>query len=404
MAGHRGNGVSDPRPDDGWPVPPVAALVGEAAARAGGWSGELPFTTTLALLLDSCRRTAALNGTGAMVLRKAAVRRLRNLALLLAHVEACPDAAATPLPAPLVVTGLPRTGTTLLHNLLALDPTHRVLRLWEALHPVPPAGDGPSEADLRAQAARWLDAFYDLVPEFRAIHPATPDGPEECDALLQNSFASQHFDDMFDARDYSAWLATASLDEEYRHYALQLRVLTTSSPPGTTWALKSPSHLGHLDALRRALPGGTVLQCHRRPREAVASYASLILAVRRPYSDAASPVVAGRQALLRAASAMERALAVRRAAASDEGFVDVSYPRLAADPVATVRDVYERLGRSLDPEAEAAMRRWAEANPQHKHGPHRYDLARFGLTEAEVDDAFAAYVARFAPFLEAGPE
>lgn len=85
-------------------------------------------------------------------------------------------------------------------------------------------------------------AFYNLVPEFRTIHPATPDGPEECDALLQNSFASQHFDDMFDARDYSAWLATAGLDEEYRHYALQLRVLTASSPTDTTWALKSPSH------------------------------------------------------------------------------------------------------------------------------------------------------------------
>lgn len=110
--------------------------------------------------------------------------------------------------------------------------------------------------------------------------------------------------------------------------------------------------------------------------------------MRRSYSDAASPAVAGRQALVRASTAMERALAVRRAAGSDDGFVDVSYPRLAADPVATVGDVYARLGRSPDPDAEEAMRRWAVANPQHKHGPQATTWP---------------YVDRFAPFLEAGP-
>jgi len=373
----------------------IAALVDEAAARAGPWPGEVPFADTLELLVDSCEATGSLNAVGAQVLHKAAVRHLRNLRQLQGHIDDNPGIADRRIESPVVVTGLPRTGTTLLHNLLALDPAHRVLRFWEALHPVPPGGDDPgaSAAALQAQAGRWLDAFYRLIPEFRAIHRATATGPEECDALLQNSFASQHFDDMFDAERYSAWLATAPLLHEYRHYALQLKVLTSTTSP-RTWALKSPSHLGHVDALLDALPGATVVICHRHPRQAVASYASLIHALRRTYSDVASPGAVGRQALERTATAMRRALDVRDAIGGT-AFVDVPYPALVRDPVATLREVYERLGRPLGNETEERIRQWAVANPQHQHGPHPYDPARFGLTDAAVDAAFAPYLERF---------
>jgi hypothetical protein len=376
----------------------VPDLVEEAAARAGASPGHLPFTENLELLVSSSLRTGRLNGTGVKVLHKAALRHLRNLCYLQAYVDAHPDTPRRGLPGAVVVTGLPRTGTTLLHNLLSLDPATRFLRLWEALHPVPPGPDGPSVEALQAQAEGWLDAFYRIVPEFRAIHPATPSGPEECDALLQNTFASQHFDDMFDAEEYSAWFATAPMAGEYEHYALQLRALSAASPPGTRWALKSPSHLGHLDALLDALPGCRVLVCHRDPRQAVASYASLIFAVRRPYTDEASPAVVGRQALQRASTAMRRALEVRDRAGGAP-FVDVSYPELSRDPVATVQALYRQLGRSLDGEVEERMRQWVGENPRHKHGAHRYDLARFGLAEAEVDAAFAPYVERFASAL-----
>ena len=372
----------------------VAALAEEAAERTGPWPAEVPFAGTLGLLVDSCLRTGNLNATGVQVLHRAAVRHLRNLRYLQDHVEAHPDILARPLVSPVVVTGLPRTGTTLLHNLLALDPDHRVLRFWEALHPVPPGGSGPDAEALQAQAQRWLDAFHRLVPEFEAIHRATFDGPEECDALLQNSFASQHFDDMFDAHEYSDWLTTAPLIAEYEHYALQLRVLSTADATDTTttrhrtWALKSPSHLGHLDALFAALPGATVVMCHRHPRQAVASYASLIAALRRAYSDTVSPEAIGRQALDRGATAMQRALVARDGAA----VIDVSYEAMMGDPVGVVGAVYERLGRPYHPEEVA---RWAAAHPQHQHGPHRYDLARFGLTDDDVDRAFAPYLERY---------
>jgi hypothetical protein len=345
-------------------------------------TAALPFQENLRLLVDSCRD---LNQTGRLVLEKGAARHQRNLGDLQEYVGQHPEVIERRLDGAVVVTGLPRTGTTLLHNLLALDPAHRALRFWEALHPTP---GGPSPQELQAQAQRWLEAFYRLVPGFRAIHGATPDGPEECDALLQNTFASQHFDDMFEAPEYSAWLAEAPLTEEYAHYALQLRVLTTS---GRRWALKSPSHLGHLDALADALPGVTVVLCHRHPREAVASYASLIHTLRRAYSDDVSPADVGRQALTRTVTAMRRAVAVR----DRLHVVDVDYRELVRDPAATVRRIYRGLGRSLEPSVEAQVSAWASEHPQHQHGPHRYDLAGFGLTGDEVDAAFGSYVDRF---------
>ena len=373
----------------------VPELIGEAAERAGPWVGDVPFVENLTLLVRSCLETGGLNDTGRQVLRKAAVRHLRNLHYLQTYLRAHPEVAGRRFDAPLVVTGLPRTGTTLLHNLLACDPDHRVLRFWEALHPVPPGAGGPSAESLQAQAERWLESFYRLVPEFRAIHGATPTGPEECDALLQNTFASQHFDDMFDARGYSRWLASAPLTEEYEHYAVQLRVLSTQT--ATTWALKSPSHLGHLDALLAALPGVTVVVCHRHPHQAVPSYASLIAALRRAYSDDVAPEVVGRQALERGAVAMARAMEVR-ASAGEASFVDVSYRELVRDPIAVVREVYHRRGRPLLPAAEERMRQWVLANPQHKHGAHRYGLDQFGLTASEVDAAFAGYTERYGSF------
>jgi hypothetical protein len=369
------------------------------AARAAGhddW-GDLGFTEPLSLLVAACEDTGRLTPQGRGVLRSLLIRRLRNRLLLQAYLQRRPETPERPLGRPVVVTGLPRTGTSLLHNLLAKHPRYRPLRLWEALHPVPPGDGQPDEATLVARAERWLERFYALAPEFKAIHPLTPHGPEECDALLQNAFASQHFDDMFDAQAYSRWFAGADLHGEYAYYALQLRVLGEDRG-SREWLLKSPGHTGHLDALLRVLPGATVVHCHRDPSQAVASYASLITTVRRPHSADVSPVVAGNQALRRCATALRRALDVR--AATDAGrFLDVSYPALVADPVATAAAICERLGAPMDVDVEQAMRRWVAEHPADRHGAHRYEAAHFGLSPARVGAAFADYLQRFGALL-----
>lgn len=379
-----------------------SALMAEAADFVGhhDW-GDRGFVEPLGLLIDSCRATGRTSAVGWRVLRSVALRHLRNRLYLRRYLQRRPEATQRSLGNPLIITGLPRTGTTLLHNLLAQDPRHRFLRLWEALHPVPPEdADDLDEATLVAKAEKWLERLYTLAPDFRAIHPLSPRGPEECDRLLQNAFAGQHFVDMFDAEAYSRWFYQSTLTREYADYALQLRALTREAE-GTRWVLKSPGHLGHLGSLYQALPGAVVLHCHRDPVEAVPSYASLIQTVRTPNSlDVATDEV-GSQALERCATAMGRALDVR-AAARGRRFVDVSYPSLVADPLHTVRRIYGELGAPLDRSVEESMRRWLADNPRTRYGVHRYDPEEFGLPADRVKEAFASYRGHYAPLLAAG--
>ena len=367
-------------------------LMDKARQVAGGrtWT-DLSFLAALELLVGSCGATAALNPRGRGVLHGVVVRHLVNRLLIEGEVAARPEVSSQPVGPAIVITGLPRTGTTLLHNLLARDPALRPLRLWEALRPVPPdPEDGRSEDQLVRQAQAWLERTYELVPGFRSIHAATAEGPEECDSLLQNDFASQHFDDMFDAATYSEWLATAPLRREYRSYARQLNVLRRSEDRTRPWVLKSPSHLGHLDALLEACPDATIVHCHRHPAEAVPSYASLVLTLRRAYSEDVSPTHVGHQAMRRCETALARALAIRGAA--EHRFVDVAYGDLVRQPVVTVARLYEQLGRRLASEVEASMRTWLSRHPQHEHGRHRYSGAGFGLSDQALTDAFASYL------------
>ncbi len=371
----------------------------KASLVAGGRQWADPgFRPALELLFQSSIATGLLNEGGRRVLDSIVVRHLANRLLVEAEVAARPEVADIGVGEAIVVTGLPRTGTTLLHNLLALDPALRPLRMWEALRPVPPDGvGGMSRTELVGQAGRWLERLYELVPGFRAIHAATPEGPEECDALLQNDFASQHFDDMFNAEAYSAWLATAPLRREYRSYARQLGVLRRPEDGSRPWVLKSPSHLGHLDALLEACPEATVVHCHRHPAEAVPSYASLMLCLRRAYSDEVSQLAVGQQALRRCEVAMARALAVR--AARPDRFVDVAYTDLVRRPLATVAGLYEQLGRSLPAQVATALEAWVARHPQHKHGVHRYDSESFGLHDSAFAAAFGDYLEVLAPQL-----
>ncbi len=389
----------------------VIAVLEEAANRSGLWDwGDMAFTEPLRLFTESARRSGALNAVGRDVLHKVVIRHLRNRLALEAFVKAHPEIRVAPVLRPVFITGLPRTGTTLLHNLMACDPANRVLRFWEALRPFPPDSGtkGRDEETLVAEAEIWLERLYALAPYFRAIHASTATGPEECDALFQNSFASQHFDDMFRADDYSTWLADATLDHEYAEYlrqlrALQLQALRLHAGEGgdRRWVLKSPSHLGYLAALFNAFPDATVVVCHRHPDDAVASYASLVSNVRQPYSDDVQADVVGAHALRRCSRAMGRALAARDAV-GEERFVDVSYRALVDDPIGVVRDLYDRLGQPLIEGQEAAMAAWMADNPRHRHGAHRYDLSQFGLTSEAVNEGLASYPDRFGAELASG--
>lgn len=371
---------------------PVGELLASAGSRPGnGEWGDLGFVPALELLLQSCAETAELTPDGWQVLNRIVHRHLRNRLAMREHLRQVPG---TPPRKPIVVTGMPRTGTTLLHNLLAQDGEHRTLRLWEALRPAAASSTQPDRGTLVGQARSWLRHSYQVAPDLPTVHPLTAEGPEECDTLLQNSFASQHFDDMFNAERYSHWYATAHLGDAYRYYARQLAQLSAPDPGTEQWVLKSPAHLGHLDALLEALPDAVIVLCHRHPRHAVASYASLIRTVRTPHTSRFDPLLAGTQALQRCSLAMQRALATRQADARAR-FIDVSYDRLVRDPVRAVSAIYAELGATMRPTVQARMQAWLADNPQHRYGEHRYGPVEFGLDDEQLTEQFGSYLERF---------
>ncbi len=347
-------------------------------------------------LLDSYRRDARLTLFGRMGVRGDLSRLLANRLLIADELARRPETASTKTARPLFVVGLPRTGTTLLYNLLALDPAHRPLRLWEAMEPVTHdrAGATAGGRDGRpARARRNIRTFHYLAPAARAMHPVDPDGPEECVPLLQNSFMSLQFEAMHNVSSYAGWLEGRDLSQTYGYYRNQLQILQ-SQRSGERWLLKSPAHLFALDCLLRFFPDACIVMTHRDPLRVMASCCSLIATLRRIASDDVDPLEIGRQWPAKWALALEKAMGVREKAAQ-EHFADVHYGHLLSDPVAAVNGIYSRFGFEVPAGMEDRMRAWLAGNAQHKYGKHRYSPSDFGLDATRERSRFAAYSRTF---------
>ena len=378
----------------------VAGLQASASKLTGlDDFGPDDYTDGLGVLLESYERDAGLTPAGSKaarsMLRGALVARLLSEAGWQAH----PQCASVPVRGPVFVTGLPRTGTTALHRLLVADPAHQGLELWlaEAPRPRPPRGDwagDPVFQHIAAACARHHVAH----PEFMGVHYVAADQVEECWQLLRQSMRSVSFECLAHLPGYSRWLRTADWTAAYRRHRrnLQLIGLNEIGPndPGRRWVLKNPSHLFALDALLAVYPDALVIQTHRDPRAAIASVCSLAAQASDGWSQTFRGAVIGRDQLELWASGLERFLA-ERARQHAARFYDVRYEDFVADPFGTVEAVYGYFGLPLSGVAADAVRSLpaaaaAQASRADRRPGHRYTLADFGLTGAEVDERFAA--------------
>ncbi|MES2643162.1 MAG: sulfotransferase [Myxococcota bacterium] len=291
-----------------------------------------------------------------------------------------PDILELDVPSPIVISGLPRSGTTLLHNLLARAPGMRGYRLWELRAPATP-GEAPMDWSRRQVELTqgMLDRLYTAQPRFKTIHPLAPGDPDECNWLLRRSFATPVYAWTFRVPSYYRWLRTADLTGVYAEHKAQLQLLRWRSPGGVP-ILKDPGHLWALDSLFATYPEAIVVRLHRDLASCVPSLASLCHALWTTGSEHDDPAEVGREALAMARDALEDERQARQAHAGR--FLDVAYTELVADPVGTVRRILTSLGRRLDADGEARLRAWMGA--QHKAPAHRYDLADFGLDAADV--------------------
>ncbi|HEY6598093.1 MAG TPA: sulfotransferase, partial [Pseudomonadales bacterium] len=381
-----------------------------AAYRRAGTSnlGSWDFAEPLERLLKSYRDEAKLTTLGRITVRELVVSLLDNLLRMEAERTAHPVIAQQRVVAPVFIIGLPRTGTTHLHNLVSEDPDSRAPATWEVMYPA--ATRAPADvARARAQAGTRLDWANRLAPEFMSIHPIAPDLPQECIAITAQVFMSIQFHTTHAVPSYQDWFEETSQDLgfDFHHRFLQhLQTKTTAMDGGSAanagaicglgsrWVLKAPGHLFALEGLLKRYPDARIVHTHRDPLRVMASMASHATVLRRAFSDHADPHSIAVDWADRWARALDKFLAVRDRAPAKQ-FLDVRFESIESDPLGTVERVYDFLGWQLTDAAREAMNRFLAANPKNKHGVHRYTLEQFGLSRAQVAERFRSYCERF---------
>jgi hypothetical protein len=343
---------------------------------------------------------APLNAVGRLVLRTSLRRSLVQRLLYQQWKARHPEIEREPIAAPVVIVGQMRSGTTLLQRLLSCDPRFHSALGWEIGEPAPRAGTVWSEPDPRIpDGEARVQQMRDFAPDLFAIHPSDAHAADEEIVFLADAFLSHVPEASCHVPVYRAWLDRQDFTPAYLYLKQMLQFLQWQKRQrgvvGERWLLKTPAHLGYLDTLFAVFPGARVIHMHRSPLETIPSGASLNYTLWKMYADEVDPREVGRQWLERMGWTTRRALAVRARAEARERFVDVQYRDAVSDPLAAVERIYAALGLELAPETRRAMQRWLAADARDKAPAHVYSAEKFGLTEGQIRDAFADYMARF---------
>ncbi len=301
-----------------------------------------------------------------------------------------PEIEQQTIEGPLVVTSVPRSGTTATLAMLALDPRFRYTRDWEIKQPLPPPVAGEEANDPRAVAARKRAAAMD-----QSIHLHDPDGPEE-DMIAIAAYDMRSYHGRYPMPDkYLDAYIEDSFQSTYRFHERVLKLLQWKRGPNH-WVLKSPPHLFRFEAIVAQYPDSRIVMTHRDPVRMIGSVSSMY---EQLYASICPPGAVdnawiGRRCLDFWARGMEIALRARDKLGEDR-FADVHNRELVADPVATLEKLYDRLGYTMDDGTKDRIRDYHSRNAQGAHGEHKYTVEKYGLTEAEINKAFAEYNERF---------
>ena len=358
--------------------------------------GDPSFHEPFRRLLTSMKTEARLNPMGRLATRHDLIRLLVNRLRMEEDRKRNPGIAAQETRRPIIITGLPRTGTTLLYALLALDPTNRVPLTWETVYPSPPPDATTYRTDRRIGLVngqiRW---FHRLVKGFNRIHPVDAQLPEECLVIFSHSFLSYQFETTHRLPSYLDWLEGQDLRPAYQAHRRFLQHLQWRCP-GERWVLKAPAHMFDFGAMFTTYPDACVVMTHRDPNQVTASNASLTATLRSAFSDEIDPLEVGPECSRRWAEAIGRAMRFRdHGGAPAEQFLDLRYLDLVADPISAVRTVYAHFDLPFPQGLVEAIREFLCRNPKDRFGTHRYSLEQFGMSVDEETRRFAAYRERF---------
>jgi hypothetical protein len=404
--------LADPRfPDDVAPVLDAMAAAAEgleltppalmaAASEATGLDdfGDLTFVGRLDVLCTALREEAGLSPAGTVSLHTQLVSLLRNRLLLQELLTAHPEILDVRIERPLVVAGLPRTGTTHLHNLLAADRSLRSLPYWESLEPVLPEAERVAVAagapDPRPErCALGLDVVNGALPHFRRMHDMTVEHVHEEIQLLAMDVSTMLFETLALVPSWrDAYLAT----DQTPSYAYLKTVLQALQwlRGGTRWVLKSPQHIEQFGPLLEVFPDATVVVTHRDPVAVTTSVVTMLTYTARLQTARPDPVAIGGYWADRLVT-MLRACADDRDLVPSDQSLDVRFTEFMADDVGMVERIYRLAGQPFTPEVAAAMGAFMAEHPRGRHGGVRYDLSTFGLDADELRERARFYIERF---------
>jgi hypothetical protein len=375
----------------------VESLLEKARANTGlsDFGGD-EFEAPLALLVASLETEAKLSLMGRLVARGDLLRTLENRLRLVDLLRAHPEICEQPIERPIFVVGPPRTGTTIFHDLLAMDPDIRVPLTWETSYPLPPPETATFRTDPRiARVQADLDRVDQLIPEFKSMHPMGAERAQECVAITSHDLASMIYQTQFDVSTYDRWVLDHDMRSALEWHRRFLQVLQWKAP-GKRWALKSPQHLWHMEQVHRQYPDALFVQTHRDPVRVLVSISSLVAALRRLSSDEVSlPEVAEYYAMA-LAKGYDNTVAYRQSGKLPESqVVDLYFQDFIGDQIGTLRRAYQHFGLDLSDAAARAMQAFLDANPADKFGRHLYSFADIGMDERRARGMFDRYQTYF---------
>jgi hypothetical protein len=342
------------------------------------------------LLVECLDREARLTVAGRLVARTELLRSLRQRLLLTETWRTEPTIVDEPIEAPVFVVGTARSGTSILHELLALDPASRVPLTWELLHP----GEVLADADRARRAGHQVHAFWaDLRPAYATMHHNHGDEPNECIFATMLEFVSDQWGGTYDIPTYSAYLVGADHTEAYRYHRKVLQTLQRRDRRDR-WVLKAPSHLAQLRTLFAVYPDARIVQIHRDPLKTVPSTISLMATLKSMHSDDVDGLALAPLVSMGYGAMLDDTIDARAGGElPDDQFVDVRYDDLLADPIEAVAGVYDALRLIFPADLDDAIAAHLAVRPKDARGAHEYSLTEMGLDASAERARFRRYQA-----------
>jgi len=375
----------------------------KAAEKIAGHNdyGDDSYRPGLEKLCWSLEHEAELNQMGRLVMHRQISNALAGRLTVAAWEKANPEAANAPIVSPLMVIGLPRTGTSILYETLAADPEKRAPLTWECrdyalAHTIKePAAQDPRLIKLGKQMLQ-VDR---LMPGFTAIHHFGPFIPTECIGLTLLDMASEQFSALTWLPTYREFLLQNDFSTAYEWHRRGLRYFQ-STQPGKSWVLKTPMHTGYLDTLIKIYPDAKFIHNHRDPMRVISSVANLYRVSRSGWTDAPNTHERARSDAHYYLEFIRRALAFRANDPQESTrFIDIAFKDFITDPMKVVEKIHAHFERPLTDEGFKAMSDYITNRPREKFGKHHYTPEQFGFTEEEYKPLFADYTERFGDYL-----